>query len=126
MSPIHLCLITALILLVSLPAAADVCLDCAYYHMDVGGGYEWSEGAAGLADFAKTNRRAGILRVYLHNDGDEPVSVEAKTLDGVALEELRTSEKHEVIWWRTWPNPIPAGGRAEAVRSLYTHACHDM
>jgi len=110
------------ILLAALPltATAAITVDCAYYHVDVGGQYEWSEGAAGLTDFAKTDRRAGTLKVYLHNDGAEPADVEAVSLDGVGLEERRTSERHEVIWWRTWPNPIPAGGYAEvSVRLRY-------
>jgi len=101
-------------------AAAEVAVDCSYYHVDVGGDYSWTEGAPGLADFSKTHRRSGTLKVYVNNQGDRPVAVEARTMDGTDLESLRTSDKHEVIWWRTWPNPVPAGGISEvSVRLRY-------
>jgi hypothetical protein len=99
---------------------AAVELDCAYFHVDLGGKYSWTEGAPGLADFAKTDRRAGTLKVYVRNNGTAPAKVEALALNGVALEQLRTNEKHEVIWWRTWPDPVPAKGFAEiSVRLRY-------
>ncbi|MCK4325042.1 MAG: hypothetical protein KAW89_10960 [Armatimonadetes bacterium] len=95
-------------------------VDCTYYHVDIGGQYEWTEGATGLADFAKTDRRAGLLKVYVHNGSATPVVVEAAALNGTALDELRENERHEVIWWRTWPNPVPGGGYAEvSVRLRY-------
>jgi len=103
-----------------IPAHAAVEVDCAYFHVDVGGKYSWTEGAPGLADFAQTDRRAGTLKVYVHNDGAAPARVDATALNGVALEHLRTNEKHEVIWWRTWPDPVPAKGFAEiSVRLRY-------
>ncbi len=104
------------------PAAIGkiVQVDCAYYHIDIGGQYEWSEGAANLAGFAKTDRRAGLLKVYVYNDSATPMPVEAVALNGTALNELRENERHEVIWWRTWPNPVPGGGYAEvSVRLRY-------
>ena len=110
----------AVVCCAAVQAGAAVKVDCAYYHVDVGNRYPWSEGAAGITDFAKTDRRAGTLRVYVRNDGDTPAKIEATALNGTDLEELRTNERHEVIWWRTWPDPVPAGGHAEiSVRLRY-------
>jgi len=100
------------------PVAAVVEIDCTYYHVDIGGQYEWTEAAAGLADFAKTDRRAGLLKVYVHNDSATPVPVEGVALNGVPLADLRENDRHEVIWWRTWPSPVPAGGYAEVTVRL--------
>ena len=111
---------TAAICCAAAQAGAAVTVDCAYYHVDVGNRYAWSEGAPGITDFAKTDRRAGTLKVYVRNDGDAPARVEAAALNGTGLEELRTNDRHEVIWWRTWPDPIPAGAHAEiSVRLRY-------
>lgn len=100
--------------------AAGVALECAYYHVDIGGQYAWSEGAPGLADFASQSKRAGLLKVYLRNDSPAPAHVDALSLDGTPLADLRNNERHEVIWWRTWPNPIPPGQCAEvSVRLRY-------
>ena len=95
-------------------------VDCAYFHVDSGGQYDWSENAPGLSDFSKTDRRAGLLKVYVHNDSTMPVPVKAVALNGTALDELRLNEEHDVIWWRTLPCPVPAGGYAEiSVRLRY-------
>lgn len=99
-------------------AIAAVTLDCAYYHVDVGGRYAWTEGAAGITDFAATDRRAGLLKVYVKNDGAAPVTVGALALNGTPLQALRDNERHEVIWWRTFPNPVPAKGLAEVTVRL--------
>ena len=99
-------------------AADEVSVDCAYHHVDVGGQYPWTENAEGLTDFAKSDHRAGLLKVYVHNPGVEAVSIEATALNGTPLEELRTNDKHEVIWWRTWPTPVPADGYAEVTVRL--------
>lgn len=114
-------MMTALVLLtLALPAVAAVTVDCAYWHVDIGGQYAWSESAPGLADFARTHERAGLLKVFVRNDGPAPATVEARTLNGADLEALRTGDRHEVIWWRTWPNPVPPGALAEvAVRLRY-------
>lgn len=95
-------------------------VDCAYFRVDAGEHYTWTESAPGLTDFANRDRRAGMLKVYLRNPGDEPVRVEAASLNGTPLERLRTRGKHEVIWWRTQPDPVPAHGCAEVgVRLRY-------
>ena len=100
--------------------AGGVRVDCAYFHVDVGGRYSWSEYASGLVDFDNTDKRAGLLKVYAYNGSKLPVPVEVETLNGTALEALRTNQKHEVIWWRTWPNPVPPRGYAEiSVRLRY-------
>ena len=102
------------------PEAKGALIDFAYYHADVGGRYDWSEGAPGLADFGKADHRAGLLRVYVHNPGSEPLAVEAAALDGTPLQELRDGDRHGVIWWRTFPSPVPARGCAEiSVRLRY-------
>lgn len=102
------------------PAEAAVSVDCAYFHVDTGGAYSWTEATPGLADFAVAGRRSGTLKVYVRNHGKQPVAVEARELNGTGLEVLRTSERHEVIWWRTWPDPVPAGGISEvSVRLRY-------
>jgi hypothetical protein len=66
-----------------------VTVDCAYYHVDVGQKYAWSEGAPGITDFAATDRRAGLLKVYVRNDGAAPVAVQAQALNGQPLQALR-------------------------------------
>lgn len=114
-------ILAAVLTLLALPGAqAAVTVDCAYYHVDVGGSYAWTEGAPGLADFAKTHKRAGTLKIYVRNEGTAPAQVDATALNGTSLDELRDSEGHDVIWWRTWPSPVPAGGLAEiSVRLRY-------
>jgi hypothetical protein len=100
--------------------AGAIRVDTAYFHVDVGGRYPWSEYALGLVDLDKTDQRSGLLKVHVCNGSTVPVPVEAESLNGTALESLRTSEKHEVIWWRTWPNPVPPRGYAEvSVRLRY-------
>lgn len=101
--------------------AGAIRLDTAYFHVDVGGRYPWSEYALGLVDFDKTDQRSGLLKVHVYNGSTAPVPVEAEALNGTALESLRTSDKHGVIWWRTWPNPVPPRGYAEiSVRLRYS------
>ena len=100
-------------------------VDCAYYHADVGGRYAWTEGAPGLADFARSDRRAGLLKVYVRNPGSRPQVVEAVAWNGRPLATLRTNESHEVIWWRTFPSPVPAGGYAEVTVRLRYPLVHD-
>ncbi len=101
-------------------ALAAVTVDSAYVHVDVGKKYAWTEGAPGITDFAATDRRAGLLIVTVRNDGPAAVPVQAQSLNGQPLQALRDNEKHEVIWWRTFPNPVPAKGLAEiSVRLRY-------
>ena len=120
MREMTLLLACAAVLIARPSAAAEIQVDGAYYHADVGGQYAWSEGARGLVEGSRTDRRSGLLKVYLHNRGAKPQAVEATTLNGTPLEKLRTNEEHEVIWWRTWPNPVPARGYAEVtVRMRY-------
>ncbi|MBU0611119.1 MAG: hypothetical protein KKI08_24785 [Armatimonadetes bacterium] len=107
----------ALLCSAALPA---VTVDNSYYHEDVGRKYAWTEGAPGITDFAATDRRAGLLIVTVRNDGPAAVPVQAHALNGQPLQALRDNEKHEVIWWRTFPNPVPAKGLAEiSVRLRY-------
>ena len=47
--------------------AGTLRLDTAYFHVDVGGRYPWSECAQGLVDFDKTDQRSGLLKVHLYN-----------------------------------------------------------
>lgn len=115
------CLSTFFLLVgLSCGAVAAVVVDCAYYHADVGPLYAWSETAAGITDFSATDRRAGLLKVFVRNEGTEPVRVEAEALNGESLQALRENERHEVIWARTFPPIVPPKGLAEvSVRLRY-------
>ena len=55
--------------------AGAIRLDTAYFHVDVGGRYPWSEYALGLVDFAKTDQRSGLLKVHVFNGSTVPVPV---------------------------------------------------
>jgi hypothetical protein len=99
-------------------ARAEVTADHAAFLADTTPHYAWAEPADGLSQPEGPGPRSGLLRVYVTNRGPEPVSVAAQSLDGVALEQLRTSERHEVIWWRTFPNPVPPGACAEVTVRL--------
>ena len=95
-------------------------VDCAYMHVDVGGGYPWSEGGLGTnfgSPDANPDKRSGLLKVFVHNSGSTPVNVEAVELNGARLTTIKNGGDGEVIWWRTLPNPVPAKSHAEiAVR----------
>ena len=76
--------------------------------------YRWWEGFGEF--FPKHSRLGGTFHAYLVNDADVPVRVRQMQLNGTPLETLHDDLR--VAWWRTMPNPIPAGGMAEVIIRL--------
>ena len=76
--------------------------------------YRWWEGFGEF--FPKHSRLGGTFHAYLVNHADVPVRVRQMQLNGTPLEELHADLR--VAWWRTMPNPIPAGGMAEVIIRL--------
>ena len=101
-----------------LVSAACLCaapvLDHAVFLPDVATPYAWSEGVKEIADFSTRDfQPTGNVKLYVRNTGDKPLTAGQITVDGTPIEQLR--ERREMLWWRTLPNPVPAGGVAEVL-----------
>jgi hypothetical protein len=94
-----------------------VSVDAAFYRPDRGTPFAWFETARGIEHFYRENyRAAGLMEVYLRNDGKEPVSVERIFVNGKDVTE--PEKGGDVVWWRLRPNPIPAEGFGELLIRL--------
>lgn len=103
-------------------AAGGIAVDNACFWMDMGDSFPWAEPAPGIFDPGSGCVQSGLLKVHVFNSGLNPASVEATALNGVPLDTLRNRDTHDVIWWRTFPNPVPARGYAEiSVRLRYPY-----
>jgi hypothetical protein len=76
--------------------------------------YRWWEGFGEF--WPEHSVQAGSFHVYLANGSDDSVRVSRMYLNDTPLERLHDDLR--VGWWRTMPNPIPAGGMAEVIVRL--------
>jgi hypothetical protein len=94
-----------------------ISVDAAFYRPDRGTPFAWFEMAKGIEHFHRENyRAAGLVEVYLRNNGKEPVSVERIFVNGKDVTE--PEKGGDVVWWRLRPNPIPAEGFGELLIRL--------
>jgi hypothetical protein len=97
--------------------ANSIAVDAAFYRPDRGTPFAWFEMAKGIENFHREQyRAAGLVEVYLRNDGKEPVSVERIFVNGKDVTE--PEKGGDVVWWRLRPNPIPAEGFGELLIRL--------
>ncbi|MDD5597451.1 MAG: hypothetical protein PHV82_05870 [Victivallaceae bacterium] len=77
---------------------------------------------------------SGKIAIYLNNNGNSPLTISAVKLDGKDIGCLTTGEiiskpiefrkkylqikNPEVLWYRVWPNPVPAKGICEVTIRL--------
>lgn len=99
-------------------SAGPIQVDDAYFHADTDGLNADGKSKPRLPGTAASTAPAGALKVFMHNRGTVPVAVEAVALGGIPLAKLREEPRHNVIWWRTCPDPIPAGAYGEVTVRL--------
>lgn len=91
-------------------AAAQVQLLGCRFRADVHPTFPWTESAADIANwYEKSYRAAGLVRLWLKNTGQQPLTALSLKLGGEEYPTGRQIAGRDVVWWRLRPDPLPPG-----------------
>lgn len=74
--------------------------------------FPWTEGAKGIEHwYDDSYSAAGLVRLWLANDGQQAVSVQAVKVGESEYPAYETIYGKSVSWWRLRPDPLPPGAQ---------------
>ncbi len=109
-------LLAAVVALALVPAAAwgQARIAGAVFLPDLHPSFPWTEGAKGIEHwYDDSYRAAGLVRVWLANEGEQALSIEAVKVGESEYRAYETIKDQPVSWWRLRPDPLPAGAQGQ-------------